>query len=85
MIDHVSIPVRDLKQSAEFYESVLSKIGFAKLVDARKAVAERIIGNYCLAKGLVVAVNPVPVADLLAAAGTDVAMVRHLGNVYGFQ
>jgi predicted enzyme related to lactoylglutathione lyase len=32
VIDHVSIPVRDLKQSAEFYESVLSKIGFAKLV-----------------------------------------------------
>ncbi len=56
-----------------------------KIVEARKAVAERIISNYCLAKGLVVAVNPVPVADLLAAAGTDVAMVIHLGNVYGFQ
>ena len=56
-----------------------------KIVLARKTVAERIIRNYCLAKGLVVAVNPVPVADLLAAAGTDVAMVIHLGNVYGFQ
>ncbi len=31
-----------------------------------------------------VALNPVPIADLLAAAGTDVAMVIHLGNVYGF-
>ena len=56
-----------------------------KIVAARRTVAERIIRNYCLAKGLVVAVNPVPVADLLAAAGTDVAMVIHLGNVYGFQ
>ena len=56
-----------------------------RIVGARRAVAEKIIGNYCLAKGLVVAVNPVPVADLLAAAGTDVAMVRHLGNVYGFR
>ena len=56
-----------------------------KIVYARKSVAEKIIGNYCLAKGVVVAVNPVPVADLLAAAGTDVAMVIHLGNVYGFQ
>ena len=56
-----------------------------KIVSARKTVAEKIIGNYCLAKGIVVAVNPVPVADLLAAAGTDVAMVIHLGNVYGFQ
>ena len=38
MIDHVSIPVRDLQQSMEFYESVLSKIGFAKLVDAPNTV-----------------------------------------------
>jgi GTP-binding protein Era len=56
-----------------------------KIVLARKVVAEKIIRNYCMAKGLVVAVNPIPVADLLAAAGTDVAMVIHLGNVYGFQ
>ena len=56
-----------------------------KIVSARKTVAEKIIGNYCIAKGIVVAVNPVPVADLLAAAGTDVAMVIHLGNVYGFK
>jgi hypothetical protein len=57
----------------------------AKIVTARKTVAEKIIRNYCFAKGIVVAVNPVPAADLLAAAGTDVAMVIHLGNVYGFQ
>ncbi len=57
----------------------------AKIVLARKTVAEKIIRNYCLVKGLVVAVNPVPAADLLAAAGTDVTMVVHLGNVYGFQ
>jgi len=56
-----------------------------KIVLARKTVAARIIRNYCLTKGLVVAVNPIPVADLLAAAGTDVAMIVHLGNVYGFQ
>jgi len=57
----------------------------SKIVRARKTVAEKIIRNYCLAKGIVVAVNPVPAADLLAAAGTDVAMVIHLGNIYGFQ
>lgn len=57
----------------------------SKIVLARKTVADRIIRNYCLTKGLVVAVNPIPVADLLAAAGTDVAMIVHLGNVYGFQ
>jgi len=56
-----------------------------KIVLARKKVADRVIKNYCLAKGLAVAANPIPVADLLAAAGTDIAMVIHLGNVYGFQ
>lgn len=33
MIDHVSIPVRDLTESTAFYESVLSEIGFAKLME----------------------------------------------------
>ena len=33
MIDHVSVPVCDLTESTAFYESVLSKIGFAKLVE----------------------------------------------------
>ena len=33
MIDHISIPVRDLAKSAAFYDSVLSKIGFAKLLE----------------------------------------------------
>ena len=33
MIDHISITVRDLAQSATFYQSVLSTIGFAKLVE----------------------------------------------------
>jgi uncharacterized protein (DUF697 family) len=54
-------------------------------VAARKSVAEKIIRNYCLGKGLLVALNPVPITDLLAAAGTDVAMVIHLGEVYGFR
>ena len=71
--------------NAALFTSELDGRIASKIVSARKTVAEKIIGNYCLAKGIVVAVNPVPVADLLAAAGTDVAMVIHLGNVYGFQ
>jgi catechol 2,3-dioxygenase-like lactoylglutathione lyase family enzyme len=31
MIDHVSIPVRDLVRSAVFYEAVLATLGYAKL------------------------------------------------------
>jgi small GTP-binding protein len=71
--------------NAALFTSELDGRIASKIVLARKTVAEKIIRNYCLAKGLVVAVNPVPAADLLAAAGTDVAMVIHLGNVYGFQ
>jgi len=33
VIDDISIRVRDLAQSTAFYESVLSKLGFAKLVE----------------------------------------------------
>lgn len=32
MIDHVSIPVRDLAAAAAFYEHVLAPLGYAKLV-----------------------------------------------------
>lgn len=71
--------------NAALFTSELDSRIAGKIVTARKTVAEKVIGNYCLAKGIVVAVNPVPVADLLAAAGTDVAMVIHLGNIYGFQ
>ena len=71
--------------NAALFTSELDSRIAGKIVKARKTVAEKIILNYCLAKGLVVAVNPIPIADLLAAAGTDDAMVIHLGNVYGFQ
>jgi len=70
--------------NASLFTSALDEKIAGRIVAARKTVAERIIRSYCMAKGLVVAVNPVPVADLLAAAGTDVAMVIHLGEIYGF-
>jgi len=70
--------------AAMFTNELDSRIA-EKIVLARKQVAEKVIRNYCLAKGLAVAVNPIPIADLLAAAGTDIAMVMHLGSVYGFR
>jgi uncharacterized protein (DUF697 family) len=54
-----------------------------RVAAARRELADRVIRNYCLAKGLAVALNPIPVADLLAAASLDVALVVHLGKVYG--
>ena len=71
--------------NAAIFASELDEKVARRIVEARHSVAEKIIRKYCLAKGLVVAINPVPVADLLAAAGTDIAMVLHLGEVYGFK
>ena len=33
MIDHVSVPVRDLARAGAFYESVLTPLGLARLVE----------------------------------------------------
>jgi len=71
--------------NAALFASELDEKVATRIVAARKAVADRIIRKYCLGKGLLVALNPVPVTDLLAAAGGDVAMVIHLGEVYGFR
>jgi len=38
MIDHVSLPVRDLERSKAFYEAVLSTIGFKKMMDMPSTV-----------------------------------------------
>lgn len=71
--------------NAALFASELDEKIATRIVAARKTVAEKIIRKYCVAKGLLVAFNPVPVADLLAAAGTDIALVIHLGEVYGFR
>ncbi len=54
-----------------------------RLAELRKEIAARVVRSYCIAKGLTVATNPVPILDLFAAAGIDVALVVHLGRVYG--
>jgi small GTP-binding protein len=71
--------------NASLFTSDLDRKVATRIVEARHTVANRVVRNYCITKGLLVAVNPIPVADLLAAAGTDVAMVMHLGEVYGFR
>ncbi|MGA9422626.1 MAG: YcjF family protein, partial [Rhodanobacteraceae bacterium] len=55
----------------------------ARIAAARRDLASKVIHEYCLAKGIAVALNPIPVADLLAAAALDAALVMHLGRVYG--
>jgi small GTP-binding protein len=55
----------------------------ARIADARRELAATVIRQYCVAKSLAVALNPIPVADLLAAGALDAALVMHLGRVYG--
>ena len=54
-----------------------------EIVAIRRDLAEKVVRNYCLAKGVAVALNPIPVADILAAVATDAAMMVHLSRVYG--
>jgi small GTP-binding protein len=54
-----------------------------RLIAVRAGIAEKLIRNYALGKGVAVGLTPVPVADLAAAAALDVALVMHLGHVYG--
>lgn len=69
--------------NAGLYASRLTDQVSARIVESRRRLADRLIRNYCLAKGVAVALNPIPVADLLAAAGMDAAMVLQLSRVYG--
>lgn len=49
----------------------------------RRDLAWQLIDRYALGKGVAVAVNPVPVADLAAAAALDAGLILHLSRLYG--
>jgi hypothetical protein len=69
--------------NAGLYAGRLTDQVSTRIAQTRQAVAAKLIRHYCLAKGVAVALNPIPVADLLAAAGLDAAMVVQLSRVYG--
>lgn len=54
-----------------------------RIMMIRKNVAEKLIHAYCVSKGVAVAINPVPITDLMAAAIIDVTLVVHLSRLYG--
>ena len=65
-----------------FAGDLSDKVGM-RVLAVRKQLGEKVIRNYSLVKGIAVAINPVPVADLVAALAVDVSMVAHLSEVYG--
>jgi len=68
--------------NASLFAADLSDQVGERILAARKALGERLVRTYCIGKGVAVAFNPVPVADLFAAAFIDVGMVVHLSYVY---
>ena len=69
--------------NATLFAGQLSDQVAARVLSARRKLGANVIRTWCIAKGVAVALNPVPVADLVAAAVVDVSMVVHLSRVYG--
>ena len=69
--------------NASLFASDLSDQVGRRILAARREIGEKLVRTYCVGKGIAVAFNPVPVADLFAAAFIDVGMVLHLSRVYG--
>ncbi len=68
--------------NASLFASDLSDQVGRRILAARRELGDKLVRTYCAAKGIAVAFNPVPVADLFAAAFIDVGMVIHLSRVY---
>ncbi|WP_371280502.1 DUF697 domain-containing protein [Dokdonella sp.] len=68
--------------NASLFAGRLTDAVASRIVAARRELAARVIRQYCLAKSIAVALNPIPVADLLAAGALDAALVTHLARVY---
>ncbi len=69
--------------NAGMFAGRLSDQVAARVTALGRDIARRLTDNYALAKGIAVAVNPVPAADLAGAAALDVSLIVHLGQVYG--
>jgi small GTP-binding protein len=68
--------------NASLFAADLSDQVGRRILAARRELGEKLVRTYCVAKGIAVAFNPIPVADLFAAAFIDVGMVVHLSRVY---
>lgn len=69
--------------NASLFAGDLSDQVAGRVLEAKRHLGARLVRTYCIAKGVAVALNPVPVADLLAAAAVDISMVVHLSRLYG--
>lgn len=68
--------------AAIFASQLNNKLG-EEIINLRAEVAQALIKKYCLGKALAVGLNPIPLLDIAVVFG-DVAMIKHLASVYGF-
>jgi len=69
--------------NAGLFAGDLSERVSERILEIRRELGARVIRTYSISKGVAVALNPIPLADLLAAAVVDVSMVVHLSRLYG--
>ena len=69
--------------NASLFAGNLSHAVGERILSIKREIGEQTIHLYCLGKGVAVAFNPIPVADLFAAAAIDAAMIMHLSKLYG--
>ncbi|MGB1012167.1 MAG: YcjF family protein [Thiolinea sp.] len=65
-----------------FAGNLSSEVG-QRILAVKRELGAKTIRMYCLGKGVAVALNPIPVADLVAAAAIDAGMIVHLSRLYG--
>jgi GTP-binding protein Era len=69
--------------NASLFAGRLSDDLARRMVALKRELADRVVRNWCVAKGVVVGLNPIPVADIVGAAVVDASLVVHLSRIYG--
>ena len=69
--------------NATLFAGEVSDTISSRVLAIRRDLAAAVIRSYCLVKGVVVGLNPIPISDLLAAGAADVGLVLHLARIYG--
>ena len=69
--------------NASLFAGQLSEQVGERMLEVRREVGARVINLYCIGKGVAVALNPIPIADVIAAAAIDVSLIIHLSRIYG--
>ncbi|MCB1876217.1 MAG: GTP-binding protein [Chromatiales bacterium] len=69
--------------NASLFAGNLSDQVAGRILEVKKTLTEKVVRSYCITKGVAIALNPIPIADLLAASAVDAGMIVHLSRIYG--